>query len=286
MATRIRLKRLGRKNRPFYRIIVIDSRKRRDGAAIEEVGWYDPILNNDKNYILQEDRILHWLSQGAQPSDVVKNMMTKTGLSHRWHLMKLGLSGDEIEKNMQKWQLDRELTLRQRSEKALEKSALQNKEAEKEKELGEEVKVAIKSESEESDYQEAKSRGLTEELTESHTEDSQDEEGEGAEAEDSENDEESTDESEDEVSKDESETDTGDSSDTDDGTADEDSENENIDEESKPKNDFTEQTDDVDLEDEVSKEGSDNADVESETVGETATDSDDSSESKNRKKEK
>ena len=55
MATRIRLKRLGRKNRPFYRIIVIDSRKSRDGAAIEEVGWYDPILNNDKNYILQED---------------------------------------------------------------------------------------------------------------------------------------------------------------------------------------------------------------------------------------
>ena len=238
MATRIRLKRLGRKNRPFYRIIVIDSRKRRDGAAIEEVGWYDPILKKEKNFTLDEDRILHWLSQGAQPSDVVKNMMTKTGLSHRWHLMKLGLSSDEIEKNMQKWQLDRELTLKHREEKALEKSALQKKEAEKEKEVGEEVKVAIKSESE------------------------------------------------DEVSTDESETDTGDSSDTDDGTVGEDSENENIDEESKPKNDFTEQTDDVDLEDEVSKEGSDNADVEAEAEGDTATDSDDSSESKNRKKEK
>ena len=47
MATRIRLKRLGRRNSPFYRIIVIDSRIRRDGAAIEEVGWYDPILKKD-----------------------------------------------------------------------------------------------------------------------------------------------------------------------------------------------------------------------------------------------
>ena len=145
MATRIRLKRLGRRNRPFYRIIIIDSRKRRDGAAIEEVGWYDPILKKEKNFTLEEDRILHWLSQGAQPTDVVKNMMTKTGLSHRWHLIRLGLSDDEIEKNMQKWQLDRELTLKHREEKALEKSALQKKEAEKEKEVEEEVKVAIES---------------------------------------------------------------------------------------------------------------------------------------------
>ena len=176
MATRIRLKRLGRKNRPFYRIIVIDSRKRRDGAAIEEVGWYDPILKKEKNFTLEEDRILHWLSQGAQPTDVVKNMMTKTGLSHRWHLMRLGLSNDEIEKNMQKWQLDRELTLKHREEKALEKSALQKKEAEKVKEVEEEVKVAIESESEESDSQETESEDVTEESTESEIEDSQDEE--------------------------------------------------------------------------------------------------------------
>ena len=145
MATRIRLKRLGRRNKPFYRIIVIDSRKRRDGAAIEEVGWYDPILKKDKNFILEEDRILHWLSQGAQPTDIVKNMMKKIGLSHRWHLMRLGLNDDEIERNMQKWKLDRELTLKQREEKELEKSVLKKKEAEKEKEVEEEVKISIES---------------------------------------------------------------------------------------------------------------------------------------------
>jgi len=165
LATRIRLKRLGRRNRPFYRIIVIDSRKRRDGAAIEEVGWYDPILKKDKNFTLEEDRILHWLSQGAQPTDVVKNMMTKTGLSHRWHLMRLGLSDNEIEKNMQKWKLDRELTLKYREEKALEKSALQKKEAEKEKEVEEEVKVSIELESEESDAKKTAFEEITEEPT-------------------------------------------------------------------------------------------------------------------------
>ena len=47
MATKIRLKRIGRRNRPFYRIIIIDSRKRRDGSAIEQVGWYNPIESND-----------------------------------------------------------------------------------------------------------------------------------------------------------------------------------------------------------------------------------------------
>ena len=146
MATRIRLKRLGRRNKPFYRIIIIDSKKRRDGAAIEEVGWYDPILKKDKNFILEEERILHWISQGAQPTDIVKNMMKKTGLSHRWHLMRMGLSDDEIERNMQKWKLDRELTLKQRKEKELKKSVLKKKKSEKEKEVEEEIKVAIESE--------------------------------------------------------------------------------------------------------------------------------------------
>ena len=55
MATKIRLKRIGRRNRPFYRIIIIDSRKRRDGSAIEQVGWYNPIESNkEKNYVLKE----------------------------------------------------------------------------------------------------------------------------------------------------------------------------------------------------------------------------------------
>ena len=55
MATKIRLKRIGRRNRPFFRVVVIDSRKRRDGAPIEEVGWYDPIKNKENYQAVYED---------------------------------------------------------------------------------------------------------------------------------------------------------------------------------------------------------------------------------------
>ena len=60
MATKIRLKRIGRRNRPFYRMVAMDSRNRRDGAAIEELGWYNPIDSNH-SYDLKDERILHWL---------------------------------------------------------------------------------------------------------------------------------------------------------------------------------------------------------------------------------
>ena len=79
MATKIRLKRIGRRNRPFYRIIIIDSRKRRDGSAIEQVGWFNPIENNkEKNYVLKEDRILEWLKLGAQVTDPVNKLMKRS----------------------------------------------------------------------------------------------------------------------------------------------------------------------------------------------------------------
>ena len=57
MATKIRLKRIGRRNKPFYRVVVMDSRKKRDGASIEELGWYNPIAGkSEQDYSLKEDR--------------------------------------------------------------------------------------------------------------------------------------------------------------------------------------------------------------------------------------
>ena len=76
MATKIRLKRIGRKNRPFYRMVVMDSRKRRDGAAIEELGWYNPI-SKDNSFNLNEDRIVHWLHEGAQTTDAAHKLLRK-----------------------------------------------------------------------------------------------------------------------------------------------------------------------------------------------------------------
>ena len=81
MATRIRLKRLGRKNRPFWRICVFDSRTRRDGASIEDIGYYD--TTSDKNETKMEvkvDRARHWLSHGALPSATVHQIFKKKGV--------------------------------------------------------------------------------------------------------------------------------------------------------------------------------------------------------------
>jgi len=122
MATKIRLKRIGRRNRPFYRLIIIDSRKRRDGLAIEQVGWYDPLKKDkDSNFSLKEDRILAWLQLGAQVSDPVNKLMKRSGLAYRWHLMSQGLSEKDIEKAVAKWKEERLEVLKNRKKAKLKK---------------------------------------------------------------------------------------------------------------------------------------------------------------------
>ena len=122
MATKIRLKRIGRRNRPFYRLVIMDARKRRDGAAIEEVGWYNPTAK-DEMYSLKEDRILHWLQEGAQPTDTAHDILRTAGLAHKWHLMKQGLDEADVEKEMKKWALEREDVLKRRHQRAEAKIA-------------------------------------------------------------------------------------------------------------------------------------------------------------------
>jgi small subunit ribosomal protein S16 len=121
LATKIRLKRIGRRNRPFYRMVAMDSRNRRDGAAIEELGWYNPIDSNH-SYDLKDERILHWLGEGAQPTDAAKKLLRRAGLSHRWHLMQQGMDGSDLEKEMKKWELNREDVLKKRAEKQEQKA--------------------------------------------------------------------------------------------------------------------------------------------------------------------
>lgn len=78
MAVRIRMKRMGRRHRPFYRVCVMDSRKPRDGKAIEEVGHYDPMKRDKSDRVkLKLDRIDYWLSVGAQPSANVATLIKK-----------------------------------------------------------------------------------------------------------------------------------------------------------------------------------------------------------------
>lgn len=82
MATRIRLSRGGAKKRPFYRIVVADSRSPRDGRFIERLGTYNPMLPRDDaaRVILKEDRIKHWLGHGAKPTDRVARFLSEANL--------------------------------------------------------------------------------------------------------------------------------------------------------------------------------------------------------------
>ena len=73
-------------------------------------------------YSLDEDRIVHWLKTGAQPSDALHSLMKRSGLAHRWHLIQQGLDEKDIEKEMKKWAADREETLKRRAEKAEDKA--------------------------------------------------------------------------------------------------------------------------------------------------------------------
>ena len=75
MSVRIRLKRFGTKRRPYYRIVVMDSRNPRDGRTIEEVGFYHPIEIEEKQIQVKEDRVRDWLNKGAQPSDTVRKLL-------------------------------------------------------------------------------------------------------------------------------------------------------------------------------------------------------------------
>ena len=97
------MKRLGRKKRPFYRIVVMDSRTRRDGAEIERLGWFDP-LKETTNYSVDVDRSLYWLGQGANPSKTVNTILKRAGINLRWHLMRNGYSEEDIAKELENWE--------------------------------------------------------------------------------------------------------------------------------------------------------------------------------------
>ena len=85
MAVKIRLRRMGAKKAPFYRVVVADSRYPRDGRFIETVGTYNPLIADENQVTLKEERILEWLGNGAQPSDTVKNILSKAGVMKKFH---------------------------------------------------------------------------------------------------------------------------------------------------------------------------------------------------------
>lgn len=84
MAVKIRLKRMGSKKNPFYRVVVADSRAPRDGRFIEQLGYYNP-LTDPATVKLDDEATLAWLQKGAQPSDTVRTLLSNEGLMQKYH---------------------------------------------------------------------------------------------------------------------------------------------------------------------------------------------------------
>ena len=83
MAVKLRLKRMGSKQKPFYRIVAADARSPRDGRVIETVGTYDPLKGKDV-VTIDEEKALKWLNNGAQPTDTVRNILSKNGIMTKY----------------------------------------------------------------------------------------------------------------------------------------------------------------------------------------------------------
>ena len=81
MPVRIRLKRIGRRHHPVYRLAAVDSRRQRDSRVLEELGAYNPVLADKERQVnFKRERIEYWLSVGAQPSDTVRRLLEKLGI--------------------------------------------------------------------------------------------------------------------------------------------------------------------------------------------------------------
>ena len=88
MAVKLRLKRMGAKKKPFYRVVAADSRTKRDGITIEDIGYYNPVTE-PATVKIDEEKALAWLSKGAQPTDTVRDLLSKEGIMKKFHESKM-----------------------------------------------------------------------------------------------------------------------------------------------------------------------------------------------------
>ncbi|MEX0593538.1 MAG: 30S ribosomal protein S16 [Balneolaceae bacterium] len=120
---RLRLQRRGRRKRPYFHIVAADQRSPRDGRVIERLGRYDNVSEN-KQLTLDEERVIHWLRVGAQPSDTVRSLLKREGIMYKLHLIRWGKSEEEIEAALEEWRSsrssgDEEATSRKEQQKSL-----------------------------------------------------------------------------------------------------------------------------------------------------------------------
>ncbi len=126
---KLRLRRVGKKKQPVYKIVAADSRASRNGKFIESIGQYNPLVN-PMIISLKEDRLFTWLKNGAQPTDTLRSLLQRKGLWMKWGLMKKGADEATISTEMEKWQaLQAEKLQRDADRKTRRKAAKKKKAA-------------------------------------------------------------------------------------------------------------------------------------------------------------
>ncbi len=119
---KLRLRRIGKKKQPIYKIVAADSQAARAGKFLEAVGTYNPRLN-PMLIEVKEERVLYWLKRGAQPSDTVRSLLQRTGFWLRWGLMRRGADESTIANRFEQWQMMQEEKHKREAEKKARRKA-------------------------------------------------------------------------------------------------------------------------------------------------------------------
>jgi len=117
---------MGKKKQPLYKIVAVDSRTKRDGRYIDALGSYNP-RTNPMTITLREERVFHWLERGAQPTDTVKNLLSRKGVWLKWGLKKKKADEATIAAAFEKWQLQQSMKLQKENERKARRNALKKK---------------------------------------------------------------------------------------------------------------------------------------------------------------
>jgi len=129
LAVKLRLRRMGKKKQPIYKIVAADSRSPRDGRFLEAVGFYNP-LTDPHTLDLKEDRILYWLNVGAQPTSTVKSLLRQKGITLKKELLSKGLDEEKIKSEIESWQKMKEAGSKKKPGKKLSRKAKAKQETE------------------------------------------------------------------------------------------------------------------------------------------------------------
>ncbi|GMU86151.1 MAG: hypothetical protein AMXMBFR48_13930 [Ignavibacteriales bacterium] len=103
MAVKLRLRRMGKKRQPYYKLVAADSRSPRDGKFLEAVGIYNP-MTQPHQLDISEEAAIKWLQNGAQPTDTVKSLLSQKGIMLKYDLLKRGLTAEAVETEVANWQ--------------------------------------------------------------------------------------------------------------------------------------------------------------------------------------